>query len=99
MTLILSFLCAALIASSIAVALIVKIDLSSACENDLDRWIIFAAGLKNRELRTAVDFNISIWVLHRIYVARLACEVEEAILVLNHITQAMRITHIRDIDQ
>ena len=74
------------------------VNLSSARKDDLDLWIVLAAGFQDRNLRAAVDVQVGVRVLHRIRMTRLPRQIEEEVLSLDQIAHAVLIAHIGDVD-
>src|SRR5262245_65936953 len=74
------------------------VDLTGAREYDFDVLVVVTAGFENGQLRSTIDFEVRVWVLHGVQVARLACKVEEIVLPLNQVTHAVLIPHGGDIN-
>ena len=60
--------------------------------------IVLAARLEDRELRAAVDLQIGVRVDHRVEVARLPGEVEDARPGRDEVLEAVLVAHVGDVD-
>ena len=74
-----------------------SINLAGAGKDDADFGIMQAAGLQDRELRPGVDFQVRLRISHRVHVTRLAGEVEEEVLALDEVREAVRVAHVGDV--
>ena len=74
------------------------VDLAGAREHDLDLGVVPAARFEDRELRATVDLEIRLRIGHRIEMARLAREVEQNVLALQEIPEAVLVADVGDVD-
>ena len=74
-----------------------SINLPRAGIDDFHPRIVPPAGFEDGELRGAVDVEIGARILHRVEVAGLAGEVEDEVLALHEILQAVLVAHVGDV--
>ena len=73
------------------------VDLAGAREHDASVGILMTARLEDGELAAAVDLEIGERVGHRVEVARLPREVEQVVLALNQVLQAVLVADVGDV--
>ena len=66
-------------------------------EDDLDRGVVAAAGLEDRELASTVDLEIGVGILHAVDVTHLAGQVEDHVLVANQVVHGALLPDVGDI--
>ena len=74
------------------------VDLPRAGEDDLGRRVAVATRLQQRELAADVDLQVGVGVSHAVGVADLPGQVEDDVLPLHQIAQAVLVAHIGDVD-
>lgn len=74
------------------------IELTRAGKDDLHGRVVFATGFEDGDLGLGVDGQIGVGVLHGVHVAGLARQIEQDILSLDQMLEAVFVAHIGDVD-